>query len=247
MDLDGHRGPLVASTHVFHFRSYRDAARSLARDRAALGAADGLLFGRLVFVGDPRREGFTIGLVDPRRQMAMCLWRDESALERFIQRSGIGRAWREETDEYCEVRMTPFRAHGSYRGHDPLAGLPARPVTEGPVALWTFANIAPRNLWFFWSGIHRTTPKLLASPGLIAATAGPEHMYRGAMTFTIWETLDLGVSFAYRELPHRQIVKQVRGEGRLVDSMFIRLDPYAVDGHWPARSRFASRFETLRA
>ena len=33
-----------------------------------------------------------------------------------MQRSGIGRAWREGTDEYCEVRMTPFRAHGSYRG-----------------------------------------------------------------------------------------------------------------------------------
>ena len=69
--------------------------------------------------------------------------------------------------------------------------------------MWTFANIAPRNLWYFWSGIRRATPVLLGSPGLIAGTAGPEHMYRGAMTFTIWERLDAALDFAYREQPHR--------------------------------------------
>ena len=61
--------------------------------------------------------------------MAMCLWEDEAALERFQRRSPIARAWREHTDEYCEVLMRPFRTHGSYRGHEPLAGLP-RPASR---------------------------------------------------------------------------------------------------------------------
>ena len=116
----------VASTHLFHYRSFRDAARSLMRDRDVLARADGLLFRRLVFVGSPRREGFTIGLVDPRRQMAMCLWEDEAALAAFKERSPIARAWREETDEYCEVLLEPLRTHGTYRGHEPLAGLHAQ-------------------------------------------------------------------------------------------------------------------------
>jgi hypothetical protein len=175
----------------------------------------------------------------------MCLWRDEESLERFRERTPIGRAWREQTDEHCEIRMTPFRSHGSYRGMEPLAGLPAARPPEGPVVMWTFANIAPRNLAFFWRGIHRTTPALLESPGLIAGTAGPEHMYRGAMTCTIWDGADAPLRFAYRRPPHRQIVKDTRADDRLIDSMFIRMQPYAVEGRWPAGSRFADRFDAF--
>ena len=112
----------VASTHVFRFRSPRAAARSLFVARRRLAAIGGLLFCRHVFVGGLHSEGFTIGPVDPRRQMAMCLWQDEAALDRFLRESSIGRGWHEQTDEYCEVRMTPFRSHGTYRGLEPLAG-----------------------------------------------------------------------------------------------------------------------------
>ncbi len=245
MEGNGQRPACVASTHVFHFRSLRDAGRSLFRERRTLARTPGLLFHRLVFVGSPRTEGFNIGLVDPRRQMAMCLWEDEAALERFERESPIGRRWREATDEHCEIRMVPFRAHGTYRGAEPLAGLPAGRPQDGPIALMTFANIAPRNMWHFWSNIVRARRRLVASPGLIAGTAGPEHLYRGAMTFTIWERLDAALAFAYREQPHRGIVKSVRDEGRLIDSMFVRLQVTAAAGTWPSYSRFAPRFEEL--
>jgi hypothetical protein len=233
----------VASTHVFRFRSPRDAARSLLVERRRLAAIAGMLFCRHVFVGGLHSEGFAIGPVDARRQMAMCLWDDEAALERFLRESSISRSWREQTDEYCEVRMTPLRSHGTYRGHEPLAALAREAPGDGPAALWTFANIPPRGLWFFWSEIRGATTRLLSSSGLIAGTAGPEHLYRGAMTFTIWEKIDQALAFAYREEPHRGIVRDVREQNLLVDSMFIRLRPYAATGNWPARSRFAPRFE----
>jgi hypothetical protein len=245
MSVNGRPAGPVASTHLFRYRSARAAARSLMRDRQVLARADGLLFRRLVFVGSPLREGFTIGPVDPRRQLAMCLWEDEAALMRFQERSPIARAWRERTDEYCEVLMRPYRTHGSYRGHEPLAGLPAQRPGEGPAVMWTFANIAPRNLRFFWQGIHRTTPALLGAPGLIAGTAGPEHLYRGAMTFTIWERPEAATEFAYRKPPHRQIVKDVNADGRLIDSMFIRFTPYAAGGEWPGYSRFVAGFDAF--
>jgi hypothetical protein len=243
MHSDGAPAAVVASAHVFRFRSLRDAARSLARDRGRLAHTEGLLFGRLVFVGSPRVEGFNPGVVDPRRQLALCLWRDEQSLERFRTRSPIGRSWRAQTDEHCEIRMVPFRTSGTYRGMEPLAGLAAPRVPEGPVAMWTFANIAPRHLWFFWNGIRRSTRQLLPAPSLVAGTAGPEHFGRGAMTFTIWRDLDSVLGYAYRADPHRQIVKDTRAGDRLIDSMFIRLEPYAVEGRWPAYSRFAARFE----
>ncbi len=247
MAANGQHPACVGSTHVFHFRSLRDAVRSLFRERRALARTPGLLFHTVVFAGSARTEGFNIGIVDPRRQIAMCVWEDERALERFLSESPIGRRWQDATDEYCEIRMVPFRAHGSYRGRRPLADLPPGRAQEGPVAMMTFANIAPRHLWYFWSNIVGATRRLLASPGLVAGTAGPEHLYRGAMTFTVWHELDAALAFAYREQPHRRIVKEVSADDRLVDSMFIRLQVYAASGRWRARSRFAGSFAELTA
>jgi hypothetical protein len=238
---------VIGSTHLFRFRSPRGAARSLFVDRPRLQQVEGLRFARLVFVGDPRNEGFTIGPVDTRRQLAMCLWDDERALERFRERSPIGRSWSRDSDEYCELRMTPFRSHGTYRGMEPLAGLEPAAAGEGPVALWTFANIPLRSVPYFWINIRRATRRLLGLPGLIAATAGPEHLYTGAMTCTIWQTLDDAVRFAYREPPHKGIVKDVRDRELLHDSMFIRFRPVAVEGSWPRYSRFGERFERFAA
>jgi hypothetical protein len=234
---------MIASAHVFRFRSFRDAGRSLFADRRRLADVQGLRFGRLVFVGGTRSEGFTIGVVEPRRQMALCLWESEHALERFRERSPIGRAWSAASDEYCEVRMKPFRTHGSYRGEEPLAGLRGRPSGQGPVALWTFANIPWRGRLHFWSSIRGATRTLMSSPGLIAGTAGPEQLYSGAMTFTIWRSLEDVLGFAYRGDPHRQIVKRVREEQLLTDSMFIRLEPYRAEGRWPSGSRFTASFD----
>jgi hypothetical protein len=77
-------GP-IASAHLFRFRSLRRAVRSLARDRHRLSGVEGLRFSRHVFVGSLDTEGFTIGPVDLRRQMALCIWDGEHALDRFLQ------------------------------------------------------------------------------------------------------------------------------------------------------------------
>jgi hypothetical protein len=234
-------GPIV-SVHVFTFRSPRDAGRSLVRDRSRLAQVPGLRFARLIFVGARRGEAMTPGWIDPRRQMAMCVWNDDAALDRFRERSPLGRAWRGQTDQHCEVRATPFRTHGTYRGLEPLAGLPAQATPGGPIAMLTFANIPVLGLVYFYRGIHRSNKSLLESDGLIGAVGGPERLGRGGMTFTLWDSLPDALGFSYRREPHRGIVNSVREHGRLIDSMFIRARPYMVDGDWFPWSRFAGRF-----
>jgi hypothetical protein len=235
----------VASAHLIRFPSFQAAARSLVRDRRYLRRVDGLLFARLVFVGGRRTEGFTIGVVDPRRQMALCVWRDEEALDRFLERSAIARSWRALPADYCEVRTEPFAAFGSYLGEAPLRELPSAPKPDGPVVVWTFANIPLKSRPYFWRNIRRATRQLLSAPELIAGTAGPERWYGGAMTFTVWSSIDDAIRFAYRKGTHKQIVKDVNVHGLLTDSMFLRLRPYSIQGSWPKGSRFASRFEQL--
>ena len=238
-------GGAIASTHIFRFRSLRRAGRSLFGDRERLQEVQDLRFSRLVFVGSRLSEGLTFGPVDPRRQMAMCVWERESALDDFLARSPIGRAWLSDTDEYCEVRMSAFGAYGTYRGYEPFADLRRGRPVPGPVAVWTFANIPPRGILHFWTSIRHAARKLMSSPGLVAGTAGPEHMYRGAMTFTIWDSVEHPTRFAYREQPHKDTVRRVREHELLTDSMFVRMRPYAARGRWPSYSRFGGRFDAF--
>jgi hypothetical protein len=62
------------------------------------------------------------------------------------------------------------------------------------------------------------------------------------MTFTVWERVEDALGFAYKNPPHREIVEEVREHGLLVESMFIRMRPYAASGTWPSTSRFGPRF-----
>ena len=234
-------GPIV-SAHLFTFGSARDAARSLVRDRARIARTPGLRFARLIFVGSRRSESISPGWIDARRQLAMCIWDDAAALDRFRARSPIARAWRDRSEQHCEVRMTPFRTHGTYMGEEPLAGLGARAAPAGPVALMTFANMPARGLPYFYAGLFRATEVLHASDGLIAAAGGPERLGRGGMTFTIWSSLPDALRFSYRRDPHRGLVKSVRERDRFIDSMFLRLRPYAAAGGWFPWSRFAVGF-----
>lgn len=107
----------------------------------------------------------------------------------------------------------------------------------------TFANIPLRGLVYFYRGIHRSIEPLLQSDGLIAAVGGPERFGQGGMTFTLWDSLPDALGFSYRRDPHRGIVKSVREHQRLIDSMFIRARPYAIEGDWFPWSRLAGRFE----
>ena len=109
----------------------------------------------------------------------------------------------------------------------------------------TFANMPARGLPFFYRGLGRAIPVLHASNGLIAGAGGPERLGRGAMTFTIWDSLEDALGFSYRRQPHRGLVKNVREEDRFIDSMFLRLAPYAIEGAWFPWSRFAAGVDAL--
>ena len=124
-------------------------------------------------------EAMASGLIDPRRQLAMCVWEEEAALDRFRERSPIGRAWRGQTDQHCEVRMAPFRTHGTYRGLEPLAGLRAPAAPAGPVAMLTFANIprAASSTSTAGSSVDRATARVRGPDrgGRRAGAVGPRR------------------------------------------------------------------------
>ncbi|GII83999.1 hypothetical protein Ssi03_19890 [Sphaerisporangium siamense] len=109
----------------FHLTRYADlgAMRHMALDRPVLRRTPGLLFWRLLGTG--RGPSMTPG-ADPRRWALFAVWRDETALDRFLARSPIPARWRREATESWQVRLTPVTSRGTWGGTDPFPALPSR-------------------------------------------------------------------------------------------------------------------------
>src|SRR4051794_6983430 len=95
----------------FHLNRYADlgAMRHMAFDRPVLGRTEGLTFWRLLGTG--RGRSMTLG-ADLRRWALLAVWRDEEALDRFLDGSPIPGRWRREAAESWHVRLAPLGSRG---------------------------------------------------------------------------------------------------------------------------------------
>ncbi|RCG22811.1 spheroidene monooxygenase [Sphaerisporangium album] len=123
----------------FHLIRYPDigATRYMGLDRPVLRATGGLLFWRLLGTG--RGTSMSLG-ADPRRWALLAVWRDEPALEAFLEHSPIAARWRERASEYWHVRLTPVTSRGHWGGVAPFVpsippSPPIRPASSLPLGL----------------------------------------------------------------------------------------------------------------
>ncbi|WP_259403400.1 spheroidene monooxygenase [Microbispora sp. H10949] len=103
----------------------------MAFDRPVLRRTPGLLFWRLLGTG--RGPSTTLG-ADLRRWALLAVWRDERALEEFLECSPIPARWRREAVETWHVRLAPISSRGRWNGVEPFipASFAPAPLTPAP-------------------------------------------------------------------------------------------------------------------
>jgi heme-degrading monooxygenase HmoA len=228
----------VASFHLV--RAQPGAARAaralahLATDRPRLARVEGLEFHRLLGTGAGARTDLS---VDPRRTAVFAVWADEAALDRFLASSVIAQRWADAEEAYT-VRLRGLGAHGTWGGHDVLAGLvPGSP--GGPIAVLTRASVRLAR----WPRFHRAARGLSApaagADGLLAVVGVGEAPVVRQATFSLWRSAGAVAAFA-RALPeHVAVVRRTRAEGWYGEELFARFEPYASSGSWGGRDPLA--------
>ncbi|MFC4586030.1 spheroidene monooxygenase [Sphaerisporangium corydalis] len=232
--------------------------RYMALDRPVLRRTGGLLFWRLLGTG----QGASMSLgADLTRWALLAVWRDERALEDFLERSPIAARWREQARESWHVRLTPLSSHGRWTGTNPFAPLPTPSVAPGPepdpglepgacaasgaaggrgngwngerpVAVVTRAAIRPARLVAFYRSIAAVDRVLREQDGCLASVGVGEWPLARQATFSLWRDGASVRAFAYGEHAHRQVIGRVRAEGWYSEELFARFTPYRSEGTW---------------
>jgi hypothetical protein len=251
------RGP-IGSFHLVRERAGR-APRALARlgtDRPELSRTPGLRFWRVLGTG---RGASTAPGADLRRTALFAVWEDEADLERFLQRSPIAARW-PDADEHYTVRLRALGGHGSWRGHDVLAGLvpgdgrafvPGTPGEQGagtpgeqgagiaggppadaPVAVLTRAVVRPGAWLPFLRASRAVSREVAAADGLLAVVGIGEAPFGRQATFSLWRRGPDAMAFAYGGGRHAAVIRSTRRGHWYGEELFARFQPYASEGTW---------------
>ncbi|WP_318272466.1 hypothetical protein [Microbispora triticiradicis] len=149
----------------------------MAFDRPVLRRTPGLLFWRLLGTG--RGPSTTLG-ADLRRWALLAVWRDERALEEFLECSPIPARWRREAVETWHVRLAPISSRGRWNGVEPFTPAPFTPApfTPAPITATPFTPepFTPRT---GQHPIQGTTPPGLERLAQGMTPPGVEHLAQG--------------------------------------------------------------------
>ncbi len=222
----------IASLHLFGVEGLgiASAIGHMATDRRRLRQMPGVVFSKLLGTGDGRT--FTPRDADPRLWGMFLVWSSREHLLEFEASSRVFRGWNDRSMESCSVELQPLRWKGSWSGQQPFGPDDRRDSTPwtGPVAALTRARIRPTQWRTFWQSVPPVAADAQRTEGLRFSLGIGEAPIGLQATFSVWESADDIDRFAYRQNPHRDVIRRTHSTGWYAEEMFIRFGVVRVRG-----------------
>jgi hypothetical protein len=124
--------------------------------------------------------------------------------------------------EIYSVLLEPIEGHGFWDGKEVFGILPNNSIHEGRIAILTRATIRLNRLNQFWKHVAPVSLKMKSSKGFITSFGIGEIPWIKQATFSVWESKDDMLTFAYGMKEHTEVVKKTREEQWYSEEMFVR-------------------------
>ncbi|WP_017258273.1 DUF3291 domain-containing protein [Pedobacter arcticus] len=151
----------------------------------------------------------------------LAVWQTKADFDEFQEKSLIAKWWRIFCFDQSYILLEPTSSHGKWSGKEPF-GNPKIRQAKGRLAVLTRATIRPNKLKNFWRNVPPVASIMGKSKGFITSIGIGEAPFFMQATFSIWETVDDVVKFAYKDEEHAKVVKLTRDEGWYSEELFAR-------------------------
>lgn len=125
----------------------------------------------------------------------------------------------------CEsftILLEPTEGHGLWDGKEVFGNLPKSSLHEGPIAILTRATIRLNKLKYFWQHIAPVAAKMKSAKGYITSVGIGDIPWIKQATFSIWESKEDMMAFAYGMKEHTEVIKKTREQQWYREEMFVR-------------------------
>jgi len=119
--------------------------------------------------------------------------------------------------------LRAYQAHGLWDGKQPFA-LNGQHQDDQPIAVLTRATIKTKHLINFWKDVPQVSQSVMQKEGRRFSIGIGERPLVLQATFSIWDSAQQMMDFAYKSKYHREVVAKTRRLGWYKEEMFVRFE-----------------------
>lgn len=201
------------------------ALKQMGTTPKLLKKVEGLQFSKLL--GSGGKQGFSI-LPNFGLYSLLCVWNDEPSATHFFTENPIFKNFQHHSSTHQTIFLKALTSHGKWDGVEPFNN--PKEKTTGKIAIITRAKIKLSKLWQFWRFVRPVSKDMYKKDGLIFSVGIGELPLIQQATFSIWESTEKMMEYAYKDNPHRQVIQKTRELGWYREELFARFSIVSVVG-----------------
>lgn len=221
----------IASVHIADLGI--GAALGFNRRSPKSGSIDGLLHANVAVATPLRRSGLPTPSL--RRVGFVAFWKDESALDRFLDGHPIA----DKLAGGWHARLESLRRWGTWPGLSDAVPTSRATDYDGPAVVLTLGRLRLTQTVRFLRASGKAEASAVASPGLIWATALARPPF--VATCSLWDSTRSLATYAYgqRDPGHPDAIVAQEAKDFHHESAFIRFRPYDSRGSLAGKNPLA--------
>ena len=190
-----------------------------------LASIEGLSFSKIL--GSGAGKGFSIA---PNFGVygLLCVWDSEIIAQ---QKHSVLEDCKTYSSEYWTTYMRTAQTHGTWDGSEPFV-VNENFDKEKLVGVITRATIYTKNLLGFWRFVPKVSRSLEDKTGRIFSIGIGEVPIVQQATFSLWESSEQMMAYAYKSKFHKEVIQKTRELGWYKEELFARFVPYHSEGTW---------------
>jgi len=197
-----------------------------------IAGTEGLQFYKML--GSGAKRGFSV-FPNLSAYGLLAVWSSEAAAKHFFEHHPMHQQFISRSKENWRIYLKTNKVHGFWDGVTPFKEV-ASFDKNALVGVLTRATIYTKHLVHFWKFVPSVSASIHDKKGLLFSVGVGELPIVQQATFSLWESSELMMNYAYKSKYHKEVVQKTRELGWYKEELFARFSPYRSEGSWNGKN-----------